>query len=69
MQHVVFFNWSWQFLYLSKIFSNNQIAVVLYVGLMSQLVRDDYILMKWLYKNLVREEKRRRAESESDKED
>ena len=36
---------------------------------MSQLVRDDYILMKWLYKNLVREEKRRRAESESDKED
>ena len=64
-----FFNWSWQFLYLSKIFSNNQIAVVLYVCLMSQLVRDDYILMKWLYKNLVREEKRRRAESESDKED
>lgn len=63
------FNWSWQFFYLKKIFLTNPVSVTLYVGLMSMLVWDDLILMKWLYNNLMREEKRRRTETESDKED
>jgi len=63
------FNWSWQFFYLKNIFLTNPISVTVYVVVVSMLVWDDLILMKWLYNNLIREEKRRRTESESDKED
>ena len=62
-------NWSWQFLYLSKIFANNKVSVSLYLCMMLMLVWDDLILMKWLYNNLLREEKKRRDGSGSEKED
>ena len=60
---------SWQFLYLSKIFASNKISVSLYLCMMLMLVWDDLLLMKWLYNNLLREEKKRRDGSGSEKED
>ena len=49
-----FFNWSWQVWFLSGIASTNPYQVFGYVALMSMLVWDDIVLMKWLFKNVVR---------------
>ena len=49
-----FFNWSWQLWFLSGIASTKPYQVFGYVALMSMLVWDDIVLMKWLFKNVVR---------------
>jgi hypothetical protein len=48
------FNWSWQVWFLSGVFRDIPFQVFGYVALMSMLVWDDIVLMKWLFKNVVR---------------
>ena len=48
------FNWSWQVWFLTSIFTDKPFQVIGYVALMSMLVWDDIVLMRWLYKNVIR---------------
>ena len=48
-------NWTWQVGFLFKLFDTHPISVTMYTALMSFLVWDDVILMKWLKKNAKRQ--------------
>jgi len=45
-------NWSWQFWFLTGIFSDHPYQVIAFVSLMLMLVWADLVLMKWLWKNV-----------------
>lgn len=51
------FNWSWQVWFLSGLFQEKPFQVIGYVALMGMLVWDDIVLMKWLFKNVVKKAK------------